>query len=94
MKKLKFFIPALGFLLLVGFAGCNSKAKSWSQEQKDTWTKSCMKFMNDRGVAQKDAADFCDCMLKKTSDKYTPEEAVKITPDEERQLWQQCNYSW
>lgn len=94
MKKLRFFIPALGFMMLVGYTGCNSKSKSWSQEQKDKWTTNCMKFMNDRGVAQKDAVGFCDCMLKKTSNEYTPEEAVKITADQERQLWQQCDYQW
>jgi len=94
MKKFFTVITAFGFILLMGFTGCNSKAKSWSQEQKDKWTTSCMKFMNDRGVEKKDAAGFCDCMLKKTSDKYTPEEAVKITPEEERQLWQQCDYQW
>jgi len=32
--------------------------------------------------------------LKKTSEKYTPEEAVKITPEQERQLWQECDYDW
>ncbi|MCX6277182.1 MAG: hypothetical protein NT004_03675 [Bacteroidetes bacterium] len=94
MRKFRYFIPALGFMLLATITGCNSKAKSWSQEQKETWTTSCMKFMNDRGVAKKDAASFCDCMLKKTANKYTPEEAVKITPEEERQLWQQCDYQW
>jgi len=94
MKKFRFFIEALGFILFVSFTGCNSKAKSWSQEQKDKWTKSCMEFMNDRGVSENDAIGFCDCMLKKTSDKYTPEEAVKITPEEERKLWQECDYQW
>jgi len=94
MKKFRILIPAIGFLLLLGAAGCNTKAKTWSQEQKDTWTTSCMKFMNDHGVAQKEATDFCDCMLKKTSDKYTPDEAVKITPEEERQLWKECDYQW
>lgn len=94
MKRFRFFMPALGFMVLVSFTACNSKAKSWSQEQKDKWTTSCMKFMSDRGVEQKNATDFCDCMLKKTSNKYTPEEAIKITPDQERQLWQECDYQW
>ncbi len=53
-----------------------------------------MSFMSERGVAQKDAASFCDCMLSKTSEKYTPEEAAKITPDEEQELWKQCDYQW
>ncbi|MEI7724186.1 MAG: hypothetical protein WCK09_03730 [Bacteroidota bacterium] len=94
MKKFRVLIPVIGFIMLVSFTGCKSKAKSWSQQQKDTWTASCMKFMSDRGVEQKKAAGFCDCMLKKTSNKYTPEEAVKITASEERQLWQECDYQW
>ncbi len=53
-----------------------------------------MKFMNDRKIDQKDAAGFCDCMLKKTSEKYTPQKVVKITPAEEQQLCKECNYSW
>jgi hypothetical protein len=33
-------------------------------------------------------------MYEKTSDKYTPEEAENITADEERKLWNECDYSW
>jgi len=94
MHKSSLLMMALTIPLFLFFTGCNSKAKSWNQAQKDKWTESCKKFMNDRGVAQKDAAGFCDCMLKKTSEKYTPEEAVKITPAEEQQLWKQCDYNW
>lgn len=94
MKKFSLIIPAIGLMLLVFNNGCNSKAKTWSQENKDTWTTKCMKFMTDRGVTQKEATDFCDCMLKKTSDKYSPAEAEKITPEEERKLWQECDYQW
>ena len=94
MKNFRVVFPVLGFMLILGFAGCKSQASSWSKEQKDTWTTNCMKLMNDRGVAQKDATALCDCMLQKTSAKYTPGEAEKITVDQERQLWQECDYQW
>jgi len=94
MKTFNFFILTLGFMLMAGLSGCQSKTKSWSQAQKETWTTNCMKVMTDRGVDQKDAAGLCDCMLKKTSEKYSPEEAVNITPEQERQLWQECDYQW
>jgi hypothetical protein len=94
MKKTSMIIVVLFLSLILGMSGCKSKSGSWSKEEKDKWTASCMKFMQDRNVDQKDAAGFCDCMLKKTSEKYTPEEAVKITPAEEQQLWKECNYSW
>jgi len=94
MKTFHQVIPVLCFILMVGFTGCKSKSGSWSEAQKQTWSTNCMKVMNDRGVDPKDAAGLCDCMLKKTSEKYTPEEAVKITPEQERQLWQECDYDW
>jgi hypothetical protein len=96
MKKFRLMIPALAMLFSVILAGCNSnsKAKSWSPEQKEQWTTSCLKFMDERGTPKNQAVDFCDCMLKKTSEKYTPQEAEKITPQEERKLWQECDYQW
>ena len=94
MKKTSVLIAALFLAMVTVITGCSSKSGSWSKEEKDKWTTNCMKFMNDRKVDQKDAVGFCDCMLKKTSEKYTPEEAVKITPSEEQKLWQQCDYSW
>jgi hypothetical protein len=33
-------------------------------------------------------------MFEKTSDKYTPEEAEGITAEEERKLWNECDYNW
>lgn len=94
MKRHFFLVPVLCSLIVLALPGCNSKSGSWTKQDKDKWSESCMKFMTERGVEQKQATDFCDCMLKKTSEKYTPEEARKITPDEERQLWQQCDYQW
>ncbi len=53
-----------------------------------------MKFMETNEVEEKNATDFCDCMLEKTSEKYTPAEAAKITEEEERKLWESCDYTW
>ncbi|MEI7896229.1 MAG: hypothetical protein WCJ26_04285 [bacterium] len=50
--------------------------------------------MDERGTAKTEAVGFCDCMLKKTSEKYTPQEAEKITAQEERKLWQECDFQW
>jgi hypothetical protein len=94
MKRFRFILPVLMLSVLVWSASCSSKAKSWSKENKDTWHAKCMQFLTTRGVEQRAATDFCDCMLKKTSEKYTPAEAEKITPEEEQQLWKQCDYQW
>lgn len=94
MKKIGSLFAAMLITLVMGFSGCNSKADTWSKDQKAKWTESCMSFMSERGVAQKDAASFCDCMLSKTSEKYTPEEAAKITPEENQDIWKQCDYQW
>jgi hypothetical protein len=94
MKKYRLFIVVISIMIFTGFTGCNSKSGTWTQEDKNTWTTNCMTFMNQQGVEQKAAADFCDCMLQKTSQKYTPQEAANITTEEERSLWNECNYSW
>ncbi len=94
MKTIKLLFVSLGLLFFIGECNCESKSDKWSSEQKATWTKSCMTFMENNGVEEKNAVDFCDCMLDKTSEKYTPEEAAKITEEEERKLWQSCDYDW
>ncbi len=80
------------------FSACNydnkSKADSWNDQQKTVWTNKCTGFMKTNGVEEKAAVDFCDCMLDKTSEKYTPEEAANITEEEERKLWEECDYTW
>lgn len=95
MKTFKVLFLIFAIAVFAG-AGCNtnSKANQWSSEQKDKWTEDCMKFMHEQGVEKKDAEGFCDCMLKQTSEKYTPKEAVNITEDEERKMWQECDYVW
>ena len=96
MNKIGLVIPALALLFSVIFAGCNSnsKAKSWSPDQKSKWTTNCLKFTEERSMPKTQAVGFCDCMLKKTTEKYTPQEAGKITTQEERKLWQDCDYQW
>ena len=94
MKIIRLLFVSLGLLLFVSACNCDSKADTWSSEQKAEWTKSCKSFMETNGVEEKNAVDYCDCMLEKTSQNYTPEEAAKITEDEERKLWESCDYSW
>lgn len=94
MKKIRLLFITFGFLLFAGACNSDSKADTWDSEQKAKWTKSCMEFMETNGVEKLNAVDFCDCMLKKTSEKYTPEEAAKINEEEERILWDSCHYNW
>ena len=95
MKIIKVFAVGLSLALLS--AACNSgtsKADSWSSEQKSAWSQKCLEFMAQEGVEEENAKGFCDCMLTKTSEKYTPEEAAAINEDEERKLWAECDYNW
>lgn len=71
-----------------------SKENTWSEEQKTNWKTECQQKLIDRGLKASAAADFCDCMLKKTSQKYTPEETKKLTIEEVRKLWDECDYQW
>lgn len=96
MRNLKLIISSVAIVLFLSACNCgaDSKADTWNDEQKTEWTNKCKKFMKDNGVEEKNAVDFCDCMLKKTSEKYTPEEAANITEEEERKLWEGCDYTW
>jgi len=94
MKTIKVLLVTFGLLLFASACSHDSKADTWDKDQKAKWTNNCMKFMEDQKVEKKNAVDFCDCMLKKTSEKYTPEEAVTITEEEERELWDSCDYDW
>ena len=94
MKTLKFLVLTFSIVIIAGACNCSSKADQWSSEQKATWTQNCMEFMAEQGVDEKNATDFCDCMLSKTSEKYTPEEAAAINEEEERKMWEDCDYSW
>ncbi|MCD4789817.1 MAG: hypothetical protein K8R37_07425 [Bacteroidales bacterium] len=94
MKKIKILILVIAGAALMYACNSNSKADTWSEEQKDKWKTNCMEFMSANNVEKNTAADFCDCMFKKTSEKYTPGEAANITEEEERKLWEECDYSW
>lgn len=94
MKIIRLLFLAFGLFLFASACNSDSKADTWNSEQKAQWTKNCMKFMETNGTEKRNAVDFCDCMLKKTSEKYTPEEAANIDADEERKLWESCDYSW
>ncbi|MAZ93967.1 MAG: hypothetical protein CMF58_06055 [Lentimicrobiaceae bacterium] len=96
---MKIFNLIFASLILVSIAvSCNQSAKTneslSSEEQKSEWTNKCMKFMESNGTEERNATDFCDCMLKKTSEKYSPEQAASITAEEERKLWESCDYTW
>lgn len=78
-------------------SSCNnasSKSDTWNDNQKAEWKENCEEFLITKGVDRGDAKDFCDCMLEKTADKYTPEEAEKITVEEQQEIWQACDYQW
>jgi hypothetical protein len=97
MNNKKLLTILLLIILLGGFESCKhlpTKENTWTDEQKTKWKTDCQQWLIKRGLRKIDAKNFCDCMLKKTSEKYTPEEATKITPAEERKLWNQCDYRW
>ena len=95
MKTFKVLVLSMGLVFLAGSCcSDNSKADTWSSDQKTAWTQNCMEFMAQEGVEEENAKGFCDCMLTKTSEKYTPEEAAAINEDEERKLWAECDYNW
>ena len=94
MKTLRILALAFSIVIIAGACNCNSQADKWSSEQKAAWTENCMEFMAQQGVDKKDAVGFCDCMFEKTSEKYTPEQAAAITEQEERKLWDECDFSW
>ncbi|MBU2553879.1 MAG: hypothetical protein KKF98_05420 [Bacteroidetes bacterium] len=94
MKILKTFLLATSIVLFASACNCESKSDTWSDAQEEAWKSRCMTFMEENGVEKKNAVDFCDCMFEKTSDKYTPEEAEGITAEEERKLWNECDYNW
>ncbi len=95
--KIKKALTILSILIFFGgIESCRHQGKSdtWSDAQKTKWKTECQQALIKKGVKDNQAKDVCDCMLKKTSEKYTPEEATKITIEEERKLWGECNYQW
>jgi len=96
MKNEKLLAILLLIIFSAGIESCKHKSKesTWSDVQKTKWKTECQQLLIKREVSKKDAIDFCDCMLKKTSEKYTPAEVIKISTEEERKLWQECDYQW
>jgi hypothetical protein len=94
MKKLMYLFVILGIVGLLSSCNSNSKADSWSVDQQEKWKKECLELLTGNDVAKPVAEDRCDCMYKKTSEKYTPKEAAEITIEQERKLWEECDYSW
>ncbi len=98
MKIIKILFVTIGLFFFVSSCNSNSKAKSkadtWNKGQKEQWTSKCLTFLEANGVEKKNAVDYCSCVLEKTSEKYTPAEAANITEEEERKLWDSCDYSW
>lgn len=95
MNKVKYLFVIIGLLLIVGCCNnADSKSDTWSDQQKAEWTESCLKMLEANQTFKGVAEDVCDCMLKKTSESYTPEEAANITREEEQKIWEKCDYRW
>ena len=95
MKRIQHFLLISSVILVLSAcSNTNSKSNTWSDNQKAEWKENCEEFLITRGVDKGDAKDFCDCMLEKTADKYTPEEAKNITEEQEQEIWQACDYQW
>jgi len=94
MKKIKFLMLSIGFLFVIAACNDNSKSDTWSKEQEAKWKEGCMELMQENNIPNGEAEGTCDCIFKKTSEKYTPEEAAKITEEEEGKLWQACDYQF
>ncbi len=94
MKRITLLLAAFGLIIFLAACNSHSKSDTWSKEQETTWKKNCVELLMGNGEDKATAEDFCDCMYKKTSREYTPEEAAEITEEEERKLWQKCDYQW
>ncbi len=94
MKKLKYFVFVIGIMFVVAACDCDSKSDTWSDEQEKAWKAKCIKMFNTNENLEGPVEDLCDCMFRKTSEKYTPEEAKDITPEEEQKLLEKCSDSW
>ena len=93
MKK-TYFIGLLGAVVIILSCNSPSKEKSWNQEQEKAWKANCLALFDSMEVSRPVAEDHCDCIFKKTAEKYTPEEAAQITVEEERKIWEDCDYQW
>ncbi|MDZ7742095.1 MAG: hypothetical protein U5Q03_10175 [Bacteroidota bacterium] len=94
MKKVLFSIFVLGIMAIMASCNTNSKADTWSAEQEKEWKSNCKDLLTGNGEDKATAEDYCDCIFKKTAEKYTPAEAAKLTTEQEQQIWDECDYSW
>ncbi len=93
--KRTYLIGLFGLALVVLSCNSNSKEATWNQEQEKIWKDKCLELFKEMdGVSRAVAEDHCDCMLKKTAKKYTPEEATQLTIEQERKIWEECDYQW
>lgn len=93
---MKIILFAMALIAATFLSGCNSNtiSKTWTAEQEAQWKTKCVQMLTEDGVSQSVAEDHCDCMYGKTSEKYTPEEAASLTVEQEREIWEACDYSW
>lgn len=94
MKNFKYFALLVGVLFVFAACNCDSKSDTWSDQQEKTWKENCVNMFNTNENLEGPVEDLCDCMFEKTSEKYTPEEAANITPEEEQKLLEECSDSW
>ena len=93
MKRI-YLIGLLGLVVMSLSCNSNSKKKLWSQEQEKVWKEKCVETLMTLDVEKTVAEDHCDCMFTKTAKKYTPDEAEELTVEEERKIWENCDYRW
>ena len=53
-----------------------------------------LELIKTKDITKGTAEDNCDCLFEKTAKKYTPEEAAKLTTEQEQEIWDECAYSW
>lgn len=93
MKK-AFLIGIIGLMSVMFSCSTNSKRNTWSKEQEKEWKSKCVNLLEGGTTTRAVAEDHCDCMFDKTAKRYTPEEAAALTVEQERQIWEECDYSW
>lgn len=94
MKRITILVLVIGLISILSSCQSDSKADTWTADQEQTWKTNCQQLLVANGTTEADAEGFCDCMFKKTAEKYTPEEAAQITEEEEQKIWQECDYQW
>ncbi|RLD30796.1 MAG: hypothetical protein DRJ02_05445 [Bacteroidetes bacterium] len=95
MNKIKYVAFVVGMIfIMVSCTNYNSKSDTWTEKQEMQWKKNCLRMLEENDVFKGSAEDVCDCMFEKTSEKYTPAEVTNLTEDQEREIWEECDYNW